>query len=110
MKEARLRSLRDVTTLRVLSDRSAPTTRTQAVSRFARLENERVRLVRELNAWSARKDAAERKLAALETELAGLKHVLLGEPAVPTPRVQKRVDATPDFQTLARQPEATFEY
>jgi chromosome segregation ATPase len=110
MKPDRRRSLRDVTTLRTLSDQSAPANRTQAVSRFARLENERARLLRELDAWVARKDAAERKLAALETELAGLKQALLGEPAAPAPRVRERAGATPDFQPPARRAEALIEY
>ncbi|HUY03823.1 MAG TPA: hypothetical protein VMV33_11100 [Rhodocyclaceae bacterium] len=110
MKEDRRRSLRDVTTLRTLSDRSAPANRTQAVSRFARLENERARLLRELDAWVARKDAAERKLAALETELAELKRALLGGPAAPAPRVRERADATPDFPPPARRAEALIEY
>lgn len=110
MKEDRRRNLRDVTTLRTLSDRSAPANRTQAVSRFARLENERARLLRELDAWVVRKDAAERKLAAVETELAGLKRALLDEPAVPAPRVGKPADTTPDSRLPARRVEALLEY
>jgi hypothetical protein len=80
MTEDHRRGMRDVTTLRTLSDMTAPTNRPQSVSRFARLENERARLLRELNTWSARQQVAERKLAAVEVELAGLKLALLGAP------------------------------
>ena len=74
------RGLRNVATLRTLADQSAPASRTQAVSRFARLENERERLLRELNSWNARKEDAERMLSKVEEELAGLKFFLLGTP------------------------------
>jgi len=75
------RGLRNVATLRTLADQSAPASRTQAVSRFARLENERERLLRELNSWNARKDGAERMLAKVEEELSVLKSALLGAPS-----------------------------
>lgn len=107
MNENRRRNMRDVTTLRTLSDRVVPATRTQTVSRFARLENERARLLRELEAWAARKQDAERKLAALESELAALKNELLGEQAA---HVRKPAGKAAGVPSPARQPEVHIEY
>lgn len=80
-KAARMRGLREVSTVQTQIARSAPSNRTQAVSRFARLENERMRILRELDAWNARKVEAERMLAKVEEELAAMQALLLEAPA-----------------------------
>jgi hypothetical protein len=79
-KKVAKRGMRDVATVQTRVAGSAPTNRTQAVSRFARLENERMRILRELDAWIARKTEAERMLAKVEAELATLQTLLLGAP------------------------------
>ncbi|WP_454916591.1 hypothetical protein [Xanthobacter sediminis] len=84
-KAARMRGLRDVSTVQTRIARSTPSNRTQAVSRFARLENERMRILRELDAWNARKGEAERMLAKVEAELAAMRTLLLDAPP-PAPR------------------------
>jgi predicted nuclease with TOPRIM domain len=81
MTENLRRGMRDVTTLRTLSDMTALANRSQSVNRFARLENERTRLLRELNTWNARQQVAKRKLEAVEVDLAKLKLALLGAPS-----------------------------
>jgi uncharacterized protein (DUF111 family) len=100
MKPDRRRGLRDMTTLRTLSNQSTPANRIQAVSRFAMLENERVRVLRELGTWGARKDAAERKLATLEMELAELRYQLLGDQAALAPQRQVLSHASTAAKTM----------
>lgn len=97
-KPPRTRGLRDVATVQTRLTRSAPANRTQAVSRFARLENERTRLLRELEAWSARRAEAERMLAKVDEELATMRTLLLDAPpsparAAPAPRRRRREEA-----------------
>lgn len=82
-KTARTRGLRDVATVQTRLTRATPSNRTQAVSRFARLENERTRLLRELEAWSARRAEAERMLAKVDEELATMRVMLLDAPPSP---------------------------
>lgn len=96
-KTPRTRGLRDVATVQTRLTRSAPANRTQAVSRFARLENERTRLLRELEAWSARRAEAERMLAKVDEELASMRTLLLDAPPspareAPAPRRHRRED------------------
>ncbi len=79
-KTAAKRGLRQLSTLQTRLDSTSLANRTQAVSRFARLENERMRIQRELDAWTARKIEAERMLAAVDAELDGVKALLLGTP------------------------------
>ena len=74
------RGLRQLSTLQTRLDTASPANRTQVVSRFARLENERMRIQRELDAWNARKLEAERMLAAVDAELDRVKAMLLGTP------------------------------
>jgi len=100
MRPDRRRGLRDMTTLRTLSNQSTPVNRMQAVSRFAMLENERVRVLRELGTWGARKEAAERKLAAIETEFAELRSQLLGEEAPLEPQRRASFQASTAAKTL----------
>ena len=83
-KKAPKRGMRDVATVQTRIGSTSPANRTQAVARFARLENERMRILRELDAWNARKQEAERMLAKVEAELSALQTVLLGAPPVPS--------------------------
>lgn len=100
-KADRVRGLRDVSTVQTRLTRSAPSNRTQAVSRFARLENERTRIVRELEAWSARHTEAERMLAKVDAELAALRALLLdAPPATPAPSSPRRRRAREDTATV----------
>jgi hypothetical protein len=78
------RGMRDIATVQTRVAGSTPSNRTQAVSRFARLENERMRILRELDTWDARKAEAERMLAKVEAELASLKALLFGAPPAPS--------------------------
>lgn len=78
------RGMRDIATVQTRVAGSTPSNRTQAVSRFARLENERMRILRELDAWVARKTEAERMLAKVEAELVSLQALLLGAPPAPS--------------------------
>lgn len=100
-KAPKMRGLRDVATVQTQIVRSAPTNRIQAVSRFARLENERMRILRELDAWNARKCEAERMLAKVEEELAAMQALLLE--TQPTPA---RPAAAPKRRAAARAGEA----
>lgn len=83
-KRVAKRGMRDIATVQSRATGSAPSNRTQAVSRFARLENERMRILRELDAWIARKTEAERMLAKVEAELVSLQALLLGAPPAPS--------------------------
>ncbi len=78
------RGLRTLATLQTRLVNAKPANRTQAVSRYARLENERMRIQRELDAWNARRLEAERMLAAVDAELDTIKAMLLGTPAAAT--------------------------
>lgn len=80
-KAPRMRGLRNVSTVQTQVTRSKPGNRSQAVSRFARLENERMRVLRELDAWNARKAEAERMLAKVNEELAIMQALLLDPPS-----------------------------
>lgn len=77
----RLKGVRAVATLQTHLNGVQPRERHHAVSRFARLENERVRLERELGMWAARKSVTEEKLAAINEQIAALKPLLLEERA-----------------------------
>jgi hypothetical protein len=81
MKAVPHRGMRDVATMQGLIHQSAQTTRSQAVSRFAHLESERARLMREIATWAARQNGTMRALAAVDEELLSLRHVLLAPPS-----------------------------
>lgn len=100
------KGMRDVATVQTRLVSSAPTNRTQAVSRYARLENERMRLQRELDAWNARRLEAERMLAKVDAELQVMRQFLLGTPAaVQTSTPSRR--AAPKGREALRQPAAS---
>lgn len=113
-KTARTRGLRDVATVQTRLTHVAPSNRTQAVSRFARLENERTRLLRELEAWSARQAEAERMLAKVDEELSAMRVMLLDAPPSPpsagsSPRRRRgRQEAAPE--PVAAHAHALIEY
>ncbi len=80
-EKPRARGLRDVATLQTLGHGGQPRDRHQLVSRFARLENERARLERELGMWETRKAATEDKLAKVYEQIEALRPLLLEDPA-----------------------------
>jgi len=72
--------LRNIATLRTLAVGVKPRQRHHIANRFARLENERARLERELGMWENCSHAAAIKLAKVNEELATLRRDLLGPP------------------------------
>ncbi|MBB5751376.1 hypothetical protein [Prosthecomicrobium pneumaticum] len=85
------RGMRDVATIQSRLTHARPNNRTQAVGRYARLENERMRLQRELDNWTMRKLEAERALARIDAEIAAMRDLLLGTPdAARTPARRRR--------------------
>lgn len=100
------RGMRDVATVQTRLISSAPTNRTQAVSRYARLENERMRLQRELDAWNARRLEAERMLAKVDAELHVMREFLLGTAAAAKTVTPTR-RAAPKGHEALRQPAAS---
>ncbi|MBS1165408.1 MAG: hypothetical protein H6R00_1433 [Proteobacteria bacterium] len=78
------RGMRNLATIQTRMISVTPANRTQAVSRYARLEHERMRIQRELEAWNARKLEAERMLAKADAELAAMRDFLLGTAAAGT--------------------------
>ena len=81
------RGLRDVATLQTLGHGAQPRERHQLVNQFARLENERARLERELGMWNTRRKATEDKREKVYEQIDALRPLLLEEPAkVPVAR------------------------
>lgn len=76
----RPRSLYRLATLQTLANGAKPRERRHLANRFARLENERARLERELSSWESCRLTAAHKLATVNTELASLRSALF-EPA-----------------------------
>ena len=70
--------LRKLATLQTLANGAKPRERHQMANRFARLENERARLERELSTWENCMRATATKLAKVNAEIAALRVVLLG--------------------------------
>lgn len=85
-KKKGTRGLREVATLQTLARGRQPRERHHLANRFARLENERARLERELSTWNARKAAAEGSLANVQEQIDALRPLLLDEPAGPAGR------------------------
>lgn len=75
------RGLREVATLQTLSCGARRCERPQLVNKFARLENERARLERELGMWESRKSTTEDKLAEINKRIVALRPLLLEDPA-----------------------------
>ena len=98
-------ALRQVATLQTLADAARPRARHQLVNRFARLENERVRLERERDMWLARQTAVEHKLAKLREQIALLRPLLHDQPAAPPAGRRRSAAKTPETsQTAAPAP------
>jgi len=63
------RGLRSVATLQTLARSTEPQERYQIANRYARLENERARLEREVGIWENRLQATAKKLAQVRDEI-----------------------------------------
>jgi len=74
-------ALRCVATLQTLARDAKPRERHQIANRFARLENERARLEREIGIWQTRLHATETKLAKVCSEIDSLRPLLIEAPA-----------------------------
>jgi len=74
-------SLRKAITLQTLSRSGKPRDRQQVANRFARLENERARLEREIGMWDSCRQMAATKLAKVRSELDRLRPFLVEAPA-----------------------------
>ncbi|MFI5016035.1 MAG: hypothetical protein ACHQAY_27180 [Hyphomicrobiales bacterium] len=72
--------LRNIATLRTLANGAKPRQRHQIANRFARLENERARLERELGMWDNCRHATAIKLAKVNEEIAELRPALFEAP------------------------------
>lgn len=80
-KRKPLSTLRAVATLQTLARDAKPHERHQIANRFARLENERARLEREMGIWQTRVRAVEKKLAKVRDEIDRLRPLLDDGPA-----------------------------
>jgi len=74
-------TLRSVATLQTLARDAKPRERHQIANRFARLENERARLEREIGIWETRLQATMKKLAKIRDEINSLQPLLDEVPA-----------------------------
>ena len=73
--------LRSVATLQTLARSTEPQERYQIANRYARLENERARLEREIGIWENRLQATTEKLAKVREEIDAIKPLLEEAPA-----------------------------
>ncbi len=73
--------LRSVATLQTLASTTEPQERYQVVNRYARLENERARLEREIGIWESRLQATAMKLAKVREQIDAIKPLLEEAPA-----------------------------
>jgi hypothetical protein len=84
MKERKRTSpagMRGIATLQTVVRNAKPQERYQLASRFARLENERARLEREIGIWYGCQRIAEGKLAKIRAEVDALRPLLEETPA-----------------------------
>lgn len=70
------RGLRDIATGQRGQRRGLPQSRQQAISDLGRLEQEKIRLERELAIWQANQRRTEQRMALVEARLAQLQPVL----------------------------------
>ena len=75
-----LSSLRGTATLHTLAQRAKPRERHQLANRYARLENERARLEREIGVWENRRQTATNQLANVRKEIDSLRPLLAEAP------------------------------
>lgn len=73
------RSVGEVVTMQTLVQAKLPRERHQQVTRFARLENERARLERELGMWEQRKAAIEDRLGGICRQIDAIRSLLLAD-------------------------------
>ena len=80
-KKKPLSGLRSIATLQTLAGGSKPRERHQLANRYARLENERARLEREIGIWENCRQTATNKLAKVREEIDSLRPLLDEVPA-----------------------------
>lgn len=76
-----LNGLRSIATLQTLAGGATPRERHQLANRYARLENERARLEREIGIWENCRQTAANKLAKVHEEIGALRLMLDEVPA-----------------------------
>src|SRR5262249_30405414 len=107
--------LHRIATLQTLANGTKPSERHHLANRFARLENERARLERELITWEDRGRAPATKLADLNARVAALRSALFEGPGTQgglchrRPR-RLRPDAEVPASTTPHNRAATLEY
>lgn len=80
-KKVAVGGLRSIATLQTLTRNAKPRERHQLANRYARLENERSRLEREIGIWETCRQTAANKLAKVRQEIDSLRPLLDEEPA-----------------------------
>ena len=80
-KKKTLSGLRSIATLQTLARGSKPRSRQQLANRYARMENERARLEREIGIWESCRQTAADKLAKVREEIDTLRPLLDEAPA-----------------------------
>ncbi len=112
-KRKSLSGLRCVATLQTLARDTKPRERHQVANRFARLENERARLEREIGIWEIRLQATTKKLAKVREEIDSLRPLLGEVPAKNAAcrigRGQRRGRTLTDIQERSPAPNRTME-
>ena len=107
------RGLRSVATLQTLARSTEPQERYQIANRYARLENERARLEREIGIWENRLQATAKKLAKVRDEIGTVKPLLEEAPVKSavcrSGRGQRRGPALADVPGSATAPRRTMQ-
>ncbi len=80
-KNKTVSGLRRIATLQTLVLAAKPRERHQLANRYARLENERARLEREIGIWENRRQAVANKLASVCKEIDAIRPLLAEVPA-----------------------------
>jgi septal ring factor EnvC (AmiA/AmiB activator) len=105
--------LRSVATLQTLARSTEPQERYQIANRYARLENERARLEREVGIWENRLQATAKKLAKVREEIDTVKPLLEEAPAknavCRSSRGQRRGHALSDTPGSSTAPRRTMQ-
>ena len=101
-RKTALSSLGRIATLQTHARGAKPRERHQIANRYARLENERARLEREIGMWEHCRQMAASKLAKVRGEIDSIRPLLAEVPAKKTParsgRGQRRGRATTDVR------------
>ena len=105
--------LRSVATLQTLARTTEPQERYQIANRYARLENERARLEREVGIWENRLQATAKKLAKVREEIDTVRPLLEEAPAknavCRSGRGQRRAQALADAPGSSTAPRRTMQ-